>query len=351
MAYKHSRVSEHATSQGDDDFTRIKGIGAGIQNRLNSYGIHTYAQLAALPPETIAALLKNLSAEQVIKKKWLSEAARLATSMSEPQPSVRTAPPADERQHYENFTFEFLLDRKNKFRRIQVVHVQSGDVDTWLKWDPERLIDFLARHAGSRLTYSKQVPPAAVKGLSPKAVVGINEMALVSPLSKPEASAPFTEIFDQSPKPYAPDAPAAPKIEPPHLRSQVASTMQMNQIELLAWKTVLENTDQPEHYLTHDQAFDVKLSLDLSHTSLPETSMLNFSAILYAKKLGDGLHQAIAETKKIVPLANTVELRIGHVILPQGLYRLDALLTLMDPNAPSRPCVNTSVQGGLVQVY
>ena len=67
------------------------------------------------------------------------------------------------RQHYENFTIEFLLDKKNLARRTRVAYVQSGDADTWAGWEAEQILDFIVRHTGVRLPYTKSaVPPPSV---------------------------------------------------------------------------------------------------------------------------------------------------------------------------------------------
>src|SRR6266545_4105800 len=100
MASTHSRAPRAGGSQGADDFRLISGIGPAVESRLHSAGILTFAQLAALSPDDIAALvagLTGLSAERIVKQGWIGQARELAAEMaSEPQPDEAT--PAD-RQH------------------------------------------------------------------------------------------------------------------------------------------------------------------------------------------------------------------------------------------------------------
>jgi hypothetical protein len=106
--------------------------------------------------------------------------------------------------------------------------------------------------------------------------------------------------------------------------------------------------------LPHDQAFDVNLTLNLINAPLRENSQLDFTTLLYAKKLGDGSRQVIGETQGTISYANIIDLTIRNASLPQGLYRLEAFLTLTSTESSlftRGSSVNASFQGGLFQVY
>ena len=51
-----------------------------------------------------------------------------------------------DRQAYETFVVELLLDEQRAVRRTRVVHVQSGTEERWAGWDEERLLQFLLAH-------------------------------------------------------------------------------------------------------------------------------------------------------------------------------------------------------------
>ncbi|MGQ9927991.1 MAG: hypothetical protein ACUVS4_14105 [Chloroflexaceae bacterium] len=83
-AYDWRRESGEAGLQGDD-FTRITGIGPVIKRQLHAAGIRTFQQLAAIAPEEIVRLAKDLpllSVEQIIRQDWPGQAHRLATEQA-----------------------------------------------------------------------------------------------------------------------------------------------------------------------------------------------------------------------------------------------------------------------------
>ena len=63
--------------EGPDDLTRIRGIGAGIQYRLNRSGVCTFAQLARITPEEIHEFT-GISVEAVIRRRLIEQAKELA---------------------------------------------------------------------------------------------------------------------------------------------------------------------------------------------------------------------------------------------------------------------------------
>jgi ribosomal protein L30 len=60
-----------------DDLTRIEGIGPKIARALNAAGITTFAQLAALEPARISAILRDTNIRLALTDTW-PEQARLA---------------------------------------------------------------------------------------------------------------------------------------------------------------------------------------------------------------------------------------------------------------------------------
>lgn len=67
----------HPTDEAVDDFTRIDGIGRIFDRRLKDVGIKTYAQLAALSPEQVSAII-GWSPARVERDDLLGQARRLA---------------------------------------------------------------------------------------------------------------------------------------------------------------------------------------------------------------------------------------------------------------------------------
>ncbi len=355
MAHKRMDASSVASLQAPDDFTRIHGIGPAIQKCLHSAGIITFSQLASLPPETIAAIVSNLSVNKITKQSWLDQARKFASGQENSKTLQKESTAPASRQHYENFTIEFLLGEKNKIRRVQIVSVQSGDIDTLTKWDPERLIDFLAHHAGIHLRYAKSSAQNTLEQKPAASSSASTELSSehIRKLSEDHELVPAIEPASTQSSPPALAVASLAGTTPQKPSSSTVSASPINTIRLLEWKTLLNNTDQVVRHLTPDQSFEVDLTLDLASAGLAEISNFSLAAALYAKKLDNGSRQMIAEAQISRHYESVINLIIGNATLPQGLYRLEALLSLSpkDASLSTRPCVNTSFRGGLVQVY
>lgn len=65
---------------GTDDFTRMKGVGPKLAERLNALGVTSFAQIAALTPEQAATLDAQLGTFQgrIHRDRWIEQAGFLA---------------------------------------------------------------------------------------------------------------------------------------------------------------------------------------------------------------------------------------------------------------------------------
>ncbi|MCZ7545328.1 MAG: DUF4332 domain-containing protein [Anaerolineae bacterium] len=63
---------------GEDNLTRIDGIGPAYARALNELGIRTFAQLAQADPEALAAQIDRLTADRIRRDDWLGQAAALS---------------------------------------------------------------------------------------------------------------------------------------------------------------------------------------------------------------------------------------------------------------------------------
>ena len=74
------QVDPEIASSGDAagaDFTRIEGIGPKLSQRLHAANIHTFSDLAALPPETLAGIL-GWTSERLLRARIQEQATELA---------------------------------------------------------------------------------------------------------------------------------------------------------------------------------------------------------------------------------------------------------------------------------
>lgn len=89
MSSKRSPIAREEDLRKTDDFKLIAGIGPTIESRLNSVGIFTFAQLAAMSPADLAAAVTGivgLTAERISKQGWIGKAQELATKSILPDP-------------------------------------------------------------------------------------------------------------------------------------------------------------------------------------------------------------------------------------------------------------------------
>ncbi|MFL5805446.1 MAG: M36 family metallopeptidase [Roseiflexaceae bacterium] len=177
-----------------DDLKLINGIKTGMERRLHSVGIRTYAKIAAMTPAELAAAvgMPGYSAERIAKQDWIGQARELAglplsdaeqpaqtevlaglvdlhaeeqSDLAPREPGQETAEPVS-RQHYEMFNVQLLLDENNEVRRTHVVHfdqggLQKGGEDTWAGWEDGRLVSFFVEQAALRSRPAQQTTDAA----------------------------------------------------------------------------------------------------------------------------------------------------------------------------------------------
>ncbi len=114
MPRKQARIPNVVPPSMADDFRKIQGIGPVVDGRLHKAGIHTYAELASLSPVKLAARIPGLSPGQIDGQDWIGQAWKLSSKKTKAKAHKKTTTLSVSRQHYENFTVEFLLDEKKK---------------------------------------------------------------------------------------------------------------------------------------------------------------------------------------------------------------------------------------------
>jgi len=365
MAKNDLKLKEAAQPEMDD-FKLINGIKQGIQHRLQTADILIYAQLASLTPEDILSKLGKVntySIKRIEEEDWIGQARELHSKKAQLKPRREETTEPTIRQHYENFTIEFLLDGKNVARRTRVAHVQSGDADTWAGWEAERVLDFITRHAGVRRRITRPTAPLPLKPKLMPSSISTEQSSKVTTETASLVPVKITEENSESLPSFAvarstPQVPTLANIQstgiaPLPLPSPQDMLSAIGKINLLDWKISLPNTDQSLHNLPHDQAFDVSLTLDLNDVSIPETSELDCIVALYAKKLGGRNRHLLGETQKTLAFENILVLTISQMILGPGAYRLDALVTLRlagtDPGHDSG--IKAFLESSPLQVY
>jgi hypothetical protein len=355
MAGKLSKHLKLSLPPDADALTLIKGIGPSTQAKLYKAGIIKFEQLADLSVETLVSAVPTLSMKRAAKMRWIQQARTLSGKVAKTRKKVISS--VVNRQHYENFTIGFLLDEKKEIRRIRVVHIQSGDVDTCSVWDAERLIDFLSHHVGDHLqsiSFTDSIPRQMI--INTKMANSKEQpfkYGMESALIERSNLSPMFEAMTSTRKPFHPTD--NPPLETKQQQSKLTSdTITSNEkVRLIEWRIVLSDTDQLISYIHHDLAFDVKLALDLKKVYQRSTTHVRLHTTFYAKQMGSENRQVIGQIENISPFDNTFLLVYRHAILEQGVYRLEAWVSLDTDNTVDGNQLKEIAffQSGPLQVY
>jgi hypothetical protein len=159
---KPSARKEHGSPVDQGDLKALRGIGPKVEARLKRGGIKDLGQLARTPVNELAALLSGLhgkfDADRIVRERWLEQAAALAAV-----PGVDGEAAGEAKPVRHSFTVEVRLPLADRdVVSSKVVHVQTGDEETWTGWDPPRLVAFIEDRSRIR-----SGPEPAVPRLSP----------------------------------------------------------------------------------------------------------------------------------------------------------------------------------------
>lgn len=178
-----------------DDFKRIPGIGPVIERHLHEAGIRRFAQLAALSPDQIAAMVAHLpllSAERIVRQDWAGRARALAreAELRAARPGEQAAPGGRSAA----FSVELHLDPHGGVARTRALHLQDGAEEEWQGWSAERLLAFFGTH---------------VAALGPEASGAHSAMEHTPPLGPAELLLELGELLVETDGPGGPGAPGA----------------------------------------------------------------------------------------------------------------------------------------------
>jgi hypothetical protein len=316
-------MNNNPAPQVTDDLTRIKGLGGTSEGRLHQAGILTFAQLAALTPLEIAALVSDvagMSAEHIAEQDWPGQARKLAPRL-DPVETHHDPPDATNpgnRQHDASFTVKLLLNEDNSVRRTQMVDNRSKAEEQWVGWNASRMMAFICQQADLQLPAAEPEPPVAAEPELEPAMASIDE---VVPLATPAGAQPPT---------------AAP--------ADLGGTLHLLELEVLP-----ADTNCPRRVFRHGLPFSVRLSIDLTEAMFPNNGPLSYTATIYAKSLGGGPRQAIGEARNTTIPYDQLTVVVPCRPLSEGSYRLEAVVAVSRPSV--EPGIKAHLEGGILQVY
>jgi hypothetical protein len=338
MVRKRSRVPVNISLHKTDDLKLIKGIGPVLAGRLHNGGIHTFAELASMSPARLAARVSGLSSRKIAVQAWIAQARELASEKKRSRFRKKEAVKRTIRQHYENFTVEILLDDKNKARRTRVVHIQSGDADTWPGWEATQLTEFVVRHAALRILQAKSVLEGNESAHNEISQSASEES--VSTVFRTSDPAPVFAVETRLEQPA--NAKAGP-ISQSLNRTNLAGALRVREL-----KVVTVDSDIPIFFLQSGQPYLLRLILDLEDVVAPNDAQLICRATIFAKQFG-GPSPSVTEMSNVCRLSDTASLDIVGAGLAAGTYRLEAFVRLASEEAT--PGLTASLKGNLIQVY
>jgi hypothetical protein len=158
--------------------------------------------------------------------------------------------------------------------------------------------------------------------LTSKSVLSEAQEGVEAPIE--HSPTPSDEITPAVAELAAPAAEVIETIPPPVVTiTEPIGVPRLSQIE-----TVLTGVHTPQNFFTHDQPFNVRLSLDLSNVRVPDDTQFSYRASIYSKSLEGRPRQAVGETSGIITYSHMVTVSVQGLALPKGTYRLKAIVIL-----------------------
>lgn len=208
--------------------------------------------------------------------------------------------PAEDSQHYETFTVEFLLNDDNEVRRTRAVHVRSGEEAKWPGQAARELLDFMSHHGAPQMSGETRAYAAAILEHEPT----------------------------HQPTPGRAKAPR------PRVRRLEALPL---------------GATNPQWLLAANQPFTVRATLDIPELVAPgeQSAEAEYVVSVAAKPVDKGSRQEIGEVHG--RYGAPAELNVHSNGLRQGLYRLEAAVEL---GAASReqPPYMPPMENGVIDV-
>jgi predicted flap endonuclease-1-like 5' DNA nuclease len=333
---KRERPANTSKRSTADNLEVIEGICPEVVRRLNAGGIFSYAQLAELSFERLTNLVPGLSAKRETYQSWLKQAHHLASKRVTAKQRKKTTTP---RGRHNSVTVELHLNEDNNVHYTRVTHTRCEVKESWPGWEESRLIDFLVRHVGLNLPTPKPTPLA--ESSSPACFPGL-PVTVATPESRP---LPELLSFSES------------------VCSPVASGDVPNSLDLRAnfegqlriCNLIMTPIDSDE-LLTSvhiGETFNVCVVLDLTEVQRSTEVPLSYAATIRAKKLGEKSRQIAGTRQGIMEPSEKTSCTVAVTLASQGVYRLEAIVTLTQVDKPLLPQHRLMAMGAsrLLQVY
>lgn len=298
MATDKPRKAEILTPLHEGEFWRISGIKEASERRLKAAGIQSFRELAESTPEEIAKALQGQvgAKERAARQDWFGQARKLAETLA--QADSIPAQEQGERQHYETFLLELLLDDDRQVRRTRVSQVRGSQKDSWAGWDPNRLIGWIREQANLWTEY---------------------------------------------------EPPPNPPIETPKVENERVSGTVTLGIETIFGPGM----ETPRRFFNAGQPLEMRLMLDLSQADVSPNCTVAYMAAVEAKRVGARQVLILGQTQGLCKATPEMDLTIPLQPVEAGTYRIVTSVKVYPQN--SKFAEDESIQvvreGGLIHIY
>lgn len=345
MPNKNATPQNNIASRKADNFRLIHGLPRSAKAKLHAAGILTFAQLAAMSPNEIAAAVGDsvkTTAEQILREDWIGQAGKLTAANDNIVSDAESIPQPSANERRTSFALELKMNEKQKVKQTRVLHVESEQKDAeeiWTGWDETRLLNFIARRAGIVDQVQPDKTQAKKEEGLPTSAVSIEER-LRRLQAKSDAAT------DQSVPSETMSA-----IELPESTFSVASGPS-KKLEVFP-----KGSNAPSRATQNDQAFSIKILLDSAEIAPLTADELAYTVTVYAKRItptgAAGKHTVVGKSQGVIAPANNMIFAVEGARLAQGAYRLRAAASF--DALGSKPATHnhfmTFIEGGVLQVY
>ena len=320
--------------KGADNFRLITGINRSIERRLHKAGILTYGKLASMTPHAIVAILgdvNGVTTKRIAKEDWIKKARDLSSQPTSADSEVETVsqanfPSAKSKGVTTSFVVELSLDGEGGTRRTRVYSPDKAIEDGWDGWNERNLLNFIKERAGLR-------PSAA------------------------EAGMPTAKTAEHRPKARMVPEPVPARLTKPDpvpsVKSQMVAPPQAVVIATSAGESTFQKSvsipaqaNAASALHCANQSFKVHLALDRTEIASLKMEPLNYKANIYAKSLKGRQRQSVGEAEGRLQPTGTDTIIMDGSPLPQGLYRLQAVVSISVPTSKSEPKTPSTLQIG-----
>ncbi|MFN7945574.1 MAG: hypothetical protein U0Z53_09490 [Blastocatellia bacterium] len=300
MGTRRSRPSGSKRTSGADNFTLIEGVNTYLDAKLHRAGILTFAQLAALSPEEIRESLghpEGVTPDRIRSENWIGQARKLAGKKTTAQ-----------------FVVQLVLNQDRSVSSTKVTHSESYEEEDWIGWDEIRLVRFFVRHG--------------------------------------ELSLPVTETATGEEKDAVSAGTEAVKSGRGIAKTAARKVPLIGEPQLQEFTTLQPLSRIPSLLLTQGQPFNVRLSFDLPETTAPGEERIEYTTVVYAKSLSRQMRQPVGVVRGAAAPNERVTVEVQATELPEGIYRMEADLTLAIQTAQQSAIQRRQAQlrGSLFQV-